>query len=943
MAPTRMRCARCTRSCEEYGRSRGRAGGATSRAWPAWSRRGRASSPSPAPGSEARAGAHARARPRARREHGADQRAARVRLGDAAAEPAAQRDGRRRHARRPQRRRDGVGGDRAAAHEPGQRDRAGGPDHGEQERPGGEHAAEDVAGGDGQRAVEVRARRACRRRGRRAGRARAGPRRAAATTRRGRRARRGRPATARARRAPGRAVRARRGPGRAPRRAATTSGRRRAAAAAGGRPAASTTTAAPGRGSGAKASMIAVATPAAIHPARGSSATRRAAASAAGTGATGGMGVSPASARATSPPAVAGATSRPTAGGSVGNVRSSGSGAIAPPSSSETSGSASASASKRSSSVPRSSGSARTARSTASHSAGGRSRAVVRERRDEAADPARRRARRAGADGMHAGERLVEHDAEGVEVGTARPPRAPRPAPAPCRRACRRCRPCSVSGSSPARCATPKSVSFATPRPRAGDGDDHVLRLDVAVHDAALVRVGERVGEREPGAQHVAVGELAVGLQLGERAALDELGDEVAAVVLLAGVEQPDDAGVIEPRHRPRLPLGALGRRAAGGDHLDGDRPVEAVVVCGVDRAEPAGPDPRAEAVAAEDDARVDHHGRQFLGGGHAAEFHARGRPLHAARKGSGRRRCAVAAAGAEESRPHGECPPRLLISFTRLRILAAGSGDPRRSFLVLLRRGRRAQHPRPPSARGVIGSRRRTARSPHRPPAAGAAVRRLPHHRRPAHLRRALLPAIREGERAQGLQQRGRLDRARVGHAGRPALLRAHARPGQRVRGRPGDHDQRLPRPGRAAVRPGQAARRAGRDGPGPALVPDHHGAAARRARVDRRPRPGGAERRPGGGAAGDQRDRRRDAALPHLGRDPRDAHVSFIRTALADAEVGGQTIQRSQFFPGVQWLDDSTVATALGQQPSTGRRTAARRRPACTARGSTRWRWAT
>jgi hypothetical protein len=43
------------------------------------------------------------------------------------------------------------------------------------------------------------------------------------------------------------------------------------------------------------------------------------------------------------------------------------------------------------------------------------------------------------------------------------------------------------------------------------------------------------------------------------------------------------------------------------------------------------------------------------------------------------------------------------------------------------------------------------------------------------------------------------------------------------------------------------------------------------------------------------------------------------FIRTALADAEVGGQTIQRSQFFPGVQWLDSSTVADALGQ-PSSG-----------------------
>jgi hypothetical protein len=44
------------------------------------------------------------------------------------------------------------------------------------------------------------------------------------------------------------------------------------------------------------------------------------------------------------------------------------------------------------------------------------------------------------------------------------------------------------------------------------------------------------------------------------------------------------------------------------------------------------------------------------------------------------------------------------------------------------------------------------------------------------------------------------------------------------------------------------------------------------------------------------------------------------FIRDALADAEVGGQTIQKSQFFPGAQWLDESTVANALGQQVTGG-----------------------
>jgi hypothetical protein len=43
------------------------------------------------------------------------------------------------------------------------------------------------------------------------------------------------------------------------------------------------------------------------------------------------------------------------------------------------------------------------------------------------------------------------------------------------------------------------------------------------------------------------------------------------------------------------------------------------------------------------------------------------------------------------------------------------------------------------------------------------------------------------------------------------------------------------------------------------------------------------------------------------------------FIRTELADAEVGGQTIQRTQFLPGIEWLQQDTVAGALGQ-PLTG-----------------------
>jgi hypothetical protein len=41
------------------------------------------------------------------------------------------------------------------------------------------------------------------------------------------------------------------------------------------------------------------------------------------------------------------------------------------------------------------------------------------------------------------------------------------------------------------------------------------------------------------------------------------------------------------------------------------------------------------------------------------------------------------------------------------------------------------------------------------------------------------------------------------------------------------------------------------------------------------------------------------------------------FIREALAEAEVGGQTIQRTEFMPGIEWLQADRVAEALGQPP--------------------------
>jgi hypothetical protein len=43
-------------------------------------------------------------------------------------------------------------------------------------------------------------------------------------------------------------------------------------------------------------------------------------------------------------------------------------------------------------------------------------------------------------------------------------------------------------------------------------------------------------------------------------------------------------------------------------------------------------------------------------------------------------------------------------------------------------------------------------------------------------------------------------------------------------------------------------------------------------------------------------------------------------IEAELKEADVGAQRLQQTQFFPGTQWLDESTVADALGAQLSSG-----------------------
>ena len=227
--------------------------------------------------------------------------------------------------------------------------------------------------------------------------------------------------------------------------------------------------------------------------------------------------------------------------------------------------------------------------------------ALAAQRRQHRAEPARGRRGAPGAHRVDARQTFVEHERERVEVGALVDA-----VPVGLLRGHVGQRPDDVAGARQRRVARQVGdAEVGQLRRRAGGaravGDDHVLGLDVAVDDAAAVRVLERVGEREADPQHVAVGQLALGGELVERAPAHELGHEVARVAVLARVEDRHDPGVVEPRGGQRLarrPLGRGARHPADRDHLDGDVAVEALVDRRVDRPEAPGAQPRPEAVA---------------------------------------------------------------------------------------------------------------------------------------------------------------------------------------------------------------------------------------------------------------------------------------------------------------------------------------------------------
>ena len=148
-----------------------------------------------------------------------------------------------------------------------------------------------------------------------------------------------------------------------------------------------------------------------------------------------------------------------------------------------------------------------------------------------------------------------------------------------------------------------------------------VVGLDVAVDDPVRVRMGERVGERAAGLQHLGGREPAVRERdepLRQRPAGHEARDDVQPTRVLDGVEDGDDVRVVaEPRHQARLAAHPLARLLAGrpGPRTgDRDRPLERQVVREPDLLRPAAAEQPLGAVAPGDQRGVGGVGYDGLG-----------------------------------------------------------------------------------------------------------------------------------------------------------------------------------------------------------------------------------------------------------------------------------------------------------------------------------------
>ena len=118
--------------------------------------------------------------------------------------------------------------------------------------------------------------------------------------------------------------------------------------------------------------------------------------------------------------------------------------------------------------------------------------------------------------------------------------------------------------------------------------DEHILRLEVAVHEAAVMGGGETLGRLREHVEDLAQAALRRGQPLAQAPAVDELHGDEDVVADLADVVDRDHVRVRQLGHRLRLahePLLRLGAVIDRAQALDGDEATELRIVGLVDHA----------------------------------------------------------------------------------------------------------------------------------------------------------------------------------------------------------------------------------------------------------------------------------------------------------------------------------------------------------------------
>lgn len=133
--------------------------------------------------------------------------------------------------------------------------------------------------------------------------------------------------------------------------------------------------------------------------------------------------------------------------------------------------------------------------------------------------------------------------------------------------------------------------------------EQHVLGLDVTVHDPRTMRGGEPASHGDELVENLAPGAARRTKPRGERLAFDELHRDVDLIAIGAGVVNPDDVRMRQLRERSTLTQQTLetsARRELGMHELERDTTLELRIVRGVHGAHPTVPDARLHAIAAD-------------------------------------------------------------------------------------------------------------------------------------------------------------------------------------------------------------------------------------------------------------------------------------------------------------------------------------------------------